>query len=60
MVQPMEHLHCYLVGGAVRDELLGRSSPDRILAGMFFKLSVSFRIKGVLYGLFTLNGFLNR
>lgn len=29
MVQPMEHLHCYLVGGAVRDELLGRSSPDR-------------------------------
>lgn len=25
----LEQLQCYLVGGAVRDELLGRASPDR-------------------------------
>ena len=25
----LEQLQCYLVGGAVRDELLGRGSPDR-------------------------------
>ena len=29
MASSIEHLQCYLVGGAVRDELLGRPSPDR-------------------------------
>ena len=29
MVSSNEQLQCYLVGGAVRDELLGRPSPDR-------------------------------
>ena len=29
MASSIEQLQCYLVGGAVRDELLGRLSPDR-------------------------------
>ena len=29
MAVSLEQLQCYLVGGAVRDELLGRPSPDR-------------------------------
>jgi tRNA nucleotidyltransferase (CCA-adding enzyme) len=29
MASSIEQLQCYLVGGAVRDELLGRPSPDR-------------------------------